>query len=273
MNEVNGTTQPKLRVIDSHAVVSLKATIGNGVRIDAFAVIEDDVVIGDDCWIGANAVIANGTRMGKENRIFPMASIGNEPQDLKYHGEPTTLEMGDRNVVREFVTLNRGTSETARTIIQNDCLFMAYAHVGHDCRVGNRVILANNVALGGHVHINDWAIIGGGTPVHQFCKIGEHAMIGGGFRVVKDVPPFILAGQEPLVFEGLNSIGLRRRGFEPDVIATLERAYEILYRSNLNVSQAVAKIKEQVPMIPVVESLLGFIGRSKRGIISGRARH
>lgn len=257
--------------IDSHAIVSAKAHIGDRVRVDAFAVIEDDVVIGDGCWIGAHAVVAPGTRMGRDCRVFPMASIGNEPQDLKYKGEHTTLEMGDRNVMREFTTLNRGTVETGKSVIGSDCLFMAYSHIGHDCRLGNRIILANNVALGGHVHLGDWAIIGGGTPVHQFCLVGEHAMIGGGFRVVKDVPPFILAGQEPLVFEGLNSIGLRRRGFTPDALGHLDKAYELLYRSNLNVSQAVTRIKSEVEMTPEVQKVVDFIARSKRGILSGRA--
>lgn len=258
--------------IDPRASVSSKAQLGANVTVGPFAVIEDDVVIGDGTWVGPQAYVANGSRVGRDCRIHPFASVGGPPQDLKYKGEPTLLEMGDRCTVREYVTLNRGTAESGKTTIGSDCLFMANTHVGHDCRVGNRVIMANSVALGGHVHLGDWVIIGGGTPVHQFCKVGDHAMIGGGFRVVKDVPPFILAGQEPLVFEGLNSVGLKRRGFQPPTMEILEKAYTILYRSNLNVSQAVAKIKESLELTPEVHTMLSFIASSKRGIISGRTK-
>ncbi len=257
--------------IDSLAVVSPKAKLGENVRVSAFAVIEDDVTVGDGTWIGSHAVVATGTHLGKECKIFPSASVGNAPQDLKYKGEPTKLEIGDRCVVREFVTLNRATVETGTTIIGNDCLFMANSHVGHDCRVGNKVILANSVALGGHVHIGDWTIIGGLTPVHQFCHVGEHTMIGGGFRVVKDVPPFILAAQEPLVFAGLNTVGLRRRGFDAKTLELLEKTFMLIYRSGLNVSQAVARIKEEVEPVPEVVRVLEFIAQSKRGILSGRS--
>lgn len=254
------------------SVVSPKARLGDQVTVGPYAVIEDDVEIGDGTWVGPHAYVANGARMGHECRIHPFASVGGPPQDLKYKGEPTLLEMGDRCTVREYTTLNRGTTESGKTVIGSDCLFMANTHVGHDCRVGNRVIMANSVALGGHVHLGDWVIIGGGTPVHQFCKVGDHAMIGGGFRVVKDVPPFILAGQEPLVFEGLNSVGLKRRGFQPRAMEVLEQAYTVLYRSNLNVSQAVARIKETVEQSAEVHAVLSFIASSKRGIISGRTK-
>jgi UDP-N-acetylglucosamine acyltransferase len=253
--------------IDPHAVVSPKARIGNNVHIGAFAVIEDDVVIGDDTWIGPHVVVYNGARLGRECKIHQGASIANAPQDLKYAGEPTLLEVGDKVVIREYVTLNRGTIESGKTVIGSNCLFMAYAHVGHDCVVGDNVILANCVALGGHVKVGDWAIIGGLTPVHQFCSVGEHAMIGGGFRVTKDVPPYVLAGNEPLVFESLNLIGLRRRKFTLQTIDLLDKAFRLLYRSNLNVSQAVERIKEEVQLIPEVQSLLDFIAKSKRGII------
>jgi UDP-N-acetylglucosamine acyltransferase len=258
--------------IHQNAVVSPNARLGDHVTVGPFAVIEDDVVIGDGTWVGPHAYVASGTRMGHECKIHPFASVGGPPQDLKYKGEPTLLEMGDRCTVREYATLNRGTVETGKTVIGSDCLFMANTHVGHDCRVGNRVIMANSVALGGHVHLGDWVIIGGGTPIHQFCKVGEHAMIGGGFRVVKDVPPFILAGQEPLVFEGLNSVGLKRRGFQPHTMEVLEGTYSLLYRSNLNVSQAVAQIRESVELTPEVHTVLSFIASSKRGIISGRTK-
>jgi len=259
--------------IDSRAVVSPKATIGDGVQVGPFAVIEDDVAIGEGTTIGAHTVIHSGSRIGRECRIHPMAAIGGFPQDLKFRGEPTTLEIGDKTVVREFVTLNRATAETGRTIIGSNCLFMAYSHVGHDCVVGDNVILANCCGLGGHVHLGNWVILGALTPVHQFCHIGDHAMIGGGFRVVKDVPPYILAGSEPLIFERLNIIGLRRRGFSEKSIELLDKTYRLIYRSSLNVSQAVARVREEVEPSPEVEAVLSFIAKSERGIISGYVHH
>lgn len=258
--------------IDPHAVVSPKARLGDNIHIGPFSVVQDDVQIGDNTWIGPHVVVYNGARLGRECKVHQGASVGNAPQDLKYQGEPTLLEVGDRVVIREGVTLNRGTVESGRTTIGSNCLFMAYTHVAHDCVVGNNVILANCVALGGHVKLGNYVIVGGLTPVHQFCLIGDHAMIGGGFRVVKDVPPFILAGQEPLVFEGLNLLGLRRRNFTLKSIEALDKAYRFLYRSNLNVSQAVAQIRDEVELTPEVQSMLEFIQKSKRGIISGRSR-
>lgn len=259
--------------IDSLASVSPKASIGEGVTIGPFAVVEEDVVIGEGTRIGAHAVVHRGSTIGKQCTIDSFAAIGGAPQDLKYAGEPTTLEIGDKTVVREFVTLNRGTTATGKTTIGSNCLFMAYAHVAHDCSVGNNVILANCCALGGHVHLGNWVILGGLTPVHQFCHVGEHAMIGGGFRVVKDVPPYILAGSEPLIFERLNIIGLRRRGFSNEAIESLDKAYRLIYRSNLNVSQAVARIKEEIELTPEVQNVLTFISQSTRGIISGYVHH
>ncbi len=253
--------------IDERAVVGPKAQIGENVTIAPYAVIEDDVVIGDGTWIGPHVVVFNGARIGKECKIFPSSSISAPPQDLKYKGEPTTMEIGDRCVIREFVTLNRGTIATGKTTLGSDCLLMAYTHLAHDCLVGNHVILANAVALAGHVELGDYVIIGGLTPVHQFCKVGDYAMVGGAFRVTKDVPPYILAGQSPMTFEKLNIIGLRRRGFSERVIELLDQTYRILYRSNLNVSQAVARIKQEVELIPEVQKVLDFISTSKRGII------
>jgi UDP-N-acetylglucosamine acyltransferase len=259
--------------IDSRAVVSPKAVIGDGVHVGPFSVIEDDVTIGEGTWVGTHVVIHSGSRVGKGCRIHAMAAIGGPPQDLKYRGEPTTVEIGDNTLVREFVTLNRGTVETGKTVIGSNCMFMAYSHVGHDCVVGDNVILANCCALGGHVHMGHWVILGGLTPVHQFCTIGDHAMVGGGFRVVKDVPPYVLAGSEPLIFERLNIVGLRRRGFSDKSIEVLDKTYRLIYRSSLNVSQAVARIKEEVEQTPEVQAVLSFIARSKRGIISGYAHH
>ena len=252
------------------AVVSPKAELADGVRVEPFAVIEDEVVIGENTVVGPHVCIYDGARIGKECKFFPGASISAPPQDLKYKGEATLLEVGDKTVVREYVTLNKGTAESGKTAIGSNVFIMAYAHIGHDCRVGNNIILANCVALGGFVEIEDWVIIGGLSPVHQFTRIGAHAMIGGHFRVTKDVPPYILAGHQPLIFEGLNRVGLKRRGFSQDTIDLLDKAYYILYRSNLNVSQAVARIKEEMELTPEIQSVLSFIEKSKRGIISKR---
>jgi len=258
--------------IDSRAVVSSKAKLGENVSVGPYAVIEDDVVIGGGTWIGPQVMVWSGTRLGSECKVFPGASVGGPPQDLKYKGEPTLLEVGDKTVVRECVTLNRGTVESGKTVIGSNCLFMAYSHVAHDCKIGSNVIMANCASLGGHVVIGDWAILGGLVPVHQFTHIGEHAMIGGGFRVPKDVPPYILAGQDPLMFEGLNAVGLKRRGFAQKTVELLEKTYHIIYRSNLNVSQAVARVEKEVEMVPEVRKVLDFVAHSKRGIIPGKRR-
>ena len=196
--------------------------------------------------------------------------VGTAPQDLKFRGEATTLEMGNHTTIREYVTLNRGTSERGKTTIGNHCFIMAYVHVAHDCSVGNNVILANSVNMAGHVVIEDHAVIGGLVPLHQFVRVGAHAMIGGGFRVPKDVPPFILAGQEPLAFQGLNLVGLKRRNFSRESIDLLRRAYQIIYESDLNVSQAIERIRAELAPSEEVGHILEFIGKSKRGIIGNR---
>lgn len=259
--------------IHPSAVVSPKARLGQNVSVGPFVVIEEDVTIGDGTTVGPHAMISRGTRLGRECRIFHGAAVGGPPQDLKYKDEPTTLEVGDRTTVREFATLNRGTVASGKTTIGDDCLIMAYAHVAHDCRVGNQVIIANCSALAGHVTIDDWVIVGGLTPIHQFVRLGVHSMIGGGVRVAKDVPPYVLASQSPVVFEGLNLIGLRRRGFTLPTIELIDKAYRLLYRSGLNVSQAVARIREEIDLIPEIQVLLDFIASSKRGIITGHSTH
>ncbi len=256
--------------INPRAVVSTKAELGNNVTIGPFTIVEAGAVIGDGTTIAANALIGCGARIGKENQIHHGAVVGHAPQDLKYQGEPTTCEIGDRNVIREYATLHRGTIETGKTLIGNDNLLMCNVHIAHDCILGSNIIMSNVVMLAGHVHVDDFAIIGGGTPVHQFAHIGAHVMIGGGLRVPKDVPPFVRAAGVPLVFAGLNSVGLRRRGFSREAIDTLDRAYMILYNSHLNVSQAVAKIKEDAALSGSLEvqRVLEFIARSTRGIIT-----
>ena len=259
-------------IIDPTARISSKAQLGEHVRIGPFSVIGDDVVIGDGSVLDPHVVVHKLTTIGKECKIAAFASVGCRPQDLKYNDEPTSLEIGDRCDIREYVTLSRGTVENGKTVIGNDCLFMANAHAAHDCVVGDHCILANSVALAGHVTLGNWIIVGGLTPIHQFVKVGDHAMLGGGFRAVKDVPPFIRAGREPLVYEGLNSVGLRRRGFSAEAVNLIERAYVLIYHSNLNVSQALARIKQELPQSPDIQNIVHFIETSKRGILSGPRR-
>ena len=260
--------------IDPRSDVSPKAHLGANVRIGPFTIVEEGAVVGEGTSVAANALIASGARIGKDCRIHHGAVVGHEPQDLKYADEPTTCEVGDRTVVREYATLHRGTGEGGRTVIGSDNLLMGYVHIAHDCIIGSRVILANAVMIAGHSVVEDYAIIGGIVPVHQFVRIGEHSMIGGGLRVPKDVPPYILAGQEPLIFQGLNSVGLRRRGFSPETIDGLEKAYKLIYRSGLNVTQALAKIKEDPSLMKIeqVHKVITFIEASQRGILGGPRR-
>jgi UDP-N-acetylglucosamine acyltransferase len=262
--------------IDPRAAVSPKARLGTNVSIGPFTVVEDGAEIGDGTTVAGNALIALGARIGRDCRVHHGAVIGHAPQDLKYANEPSTCEIADRTTVREYAVLHRGTGDGGRTVIGSDCFLMAFSHVAHDCVLGDHVIMANAAMLAGHVNVEAWVIIGGVTPVHQFVSIGQHAMIGGGLRVPKDIPPYVLAGGEPAVFEGLNAVGLRRRGFTPAAIDSLDRAYTLIYRSGLNVSQGVARIREDASLTACaeVQNVIEFIGRSKRGIISGpRLRH
>ena len=255
--------------INPRAQVSPKAELGANVCIGPFTIVEDFARIGDGTTVGGNALIATGARIGKNCRIHHGAVVGHAPQDLKYADEPTTCELGERTVVREYAVLHRGTGDGGRTIIGSDAFLMAFSHVAHDCIVGDHVIMANAAMLAGHCTVEDWAIIGGITPVHQFVSIGQHAMVGGGLRVRKDIPPYVLAGGEPVVCEGLNSIGLRRRGFSTATIAALDKAYQLLYRAKLNVSQALRKMKEDGELMGVreVRNIVEFIEKSNRGII------
>jgi UDP-N-acetylglucosamine acyltransferase len=253
--------------IHSTAIVSGKARLGDNITIAPYAIIEDDVEIGNDCEIGPHTVIYNGARIADRVIIKQGASVSNVSQDLKYAGEETYFYIGEDTTIREFVTLHKGTKETGRSKVGKNCLLMACSHVAHDVVVGDNCIIANGVLLAGHTTIEDYVIIGGVTPVHQFCKVGQHSMIGGGFRIVQDVPPYILAGSEPLKFAGLNSIGLRRRGFSNDDIMTLKKAYTFLYNSGLNVSQAKVKIKEELGENKFVQNVLQFLDSSTRGII------
>jgi UDP-N-acetylglucosamine acyltransferase len=247
------------------AIVSSKAKIGNNITIDPFVIIHDDVEIGNDCTIGPHVVIYNGARICNNVRIKQGASVANFPQDLKFSGVPTLFIIGDNTLIHEFVTLHRGT-ETGKSEIGKNCLLMAYSHVAHDCKVGDNVILANGVQLGGFSQIEDFVIVGGMTPVHQFCRVGQHAMVGGALRVVQDVPPYILTGNLPLKFEGLNVIGLRRRGFSNNDIVTLKKCYAYIYGGSLNVTQALEKVEFEFGENKLVQNVLSFIRASKRGI-------
>jgi UDP-N-acetylglucosamine acyltransferase len=244
------------------------AKIGNNVTIETFATVQQDVEIGDGTWIGANAVLMNGARIGKNCKIFPGAVIAGAPQDLKYKGESSIATIGDNTIVREYATINRGTAASGkcRTIVGSDCLIMSYSHVAHDCQIGNNAILVSYVGLAGEVEVGDYAIIGGGSLSHQFVRIGAHVMISGGSHITKDVPPFILAGREPLSFFGVNKVGLRRRGFSNEQIDRIHDFYRIVYQSNMNVSQACETLSK-LPSSTERDMILQFITASKRGVI------
>ncbi len=254
-------------IIHPTALVEEGAELGVGVEIGPFAFVERDVVLGDRVRIGPHSHVAAGSRLAEDVVIFTGAAVGNIPQDLKYAGEESTLEIGPRTIVREFCTLHRGTEERRTTVIGADCLLMAYVHVAHDCVVGDHCILANAVQVGGHVTLGDHVIIGGSTPVHQFCQVGDHAMVGGGFRIVQDVPPFIRAAGEPLRPSGVNSIGLKRRGYSDEAIINLKKAYRLLFRSGLTRTNALKRIRDELPDSPEIETLTSFIERSERGLI------
>jgi UDP-N-acetylglucosamine acyltransferase len=253
----------------SNSEISKKARIGNNFNIKSFSIIEDDVEIGDNVEIASNVLIANGARISDNVKIHHGAVIATVPQDLKFGGEITTLEIGEGTVVREYATLNRGTAHSKKTVVGSNCFIMAYAHVAHDCRIGNNVILANSIQMGGHVTIDDHTIVGGSVAIHQFSKIGERVMVGGGFRVVKDLPPYILAGGYPLKYEGLNVIGLKRKGFSNEQIGLIKKAYEEIYHSELNFGDAVKKIKDNFEMTPEILNIVNFIETSQRGIVKG----
>lgn len=249
------------------AIVDPSAQLDSGVVVEPYAVIDADVQIGAGSVIGSHARIANGARLGKNVRVFDGAAVSNPPQDLKYAGEPTELFVGDRTVIRECATLNRGTTASGKTVVGADCLIMAYAHVAHDNELGHHVILANAVQLGGHVHLGDWAIIGGGTVVHQFCLIGPHVMVGGGFRVTQDIVPYVTTGGYPLKTLSVNRIGLERRGFSDEQIGAISKAFRTIFRSGLNMTQALEKLNAEGPHTPETALMIEYASRSERGII------
>ena len=265
MSDVTVGTRGETEV-HATALVDPAAELGQGVTIGPWTLIGPGVRIGDGVAVGPRVLIERDTTVGEDCHIANGAVLGTEPQDLKYKGEETTLEVGARTVIREFATLNRGTSAAGKTVIGSDCLLMAYTHVAHDCQLGNHVILSNAVNMGGHVLIEDWVTIGGLTPIHQFVRIGAHAFVGGGSRIPQDVPPYCRAAGNPPKLYGLNTVGLERCGFSEDVRKALKKAYRTLFASNLNLSQALARADEEVSTIPEVRHLLEFIRSGERGI-------
>ena len=254
-------------MIHPTAIVHPEARIAEGVQIGPFCVIGEHVTIGGGTWIGPHVVIEGRTEIGSDNRIFQFASVGAIPQDLKFHGEETTLRIGDRNTIREFVTVHLGTqSGGGRTIIGNDNLFMAYAHVAHDCLVGDHVILANGATLAGHVSVDDFAILGGLSAVHQFTRVGRHVMISGGAMVTQDVPPFTIAQGDRAKPIGINTVGLKRRGFSEETLTVIKQAYKIVFRSGLRLEEALTRIDSEFGRFPEALAFTGFIRESQRGI-------
>ncbi|WP_027339492.1 acyl-ACP--UDP-N-acetylglucosamine O-acyltransferase [Halonatronum saccharophilum] len=253
--------------IDKRAVIYPGAKIAKGVKIGPYAIIGENVEIGEGTEVGPHTVITGWTKVGKNNKIFNSASIGQEPQDLKFHGEKSFLEIGDNNTIREFTTIHRGTEDGGGiTKVGSNNLIMAYCHVAHDCQLGNNIIMSNAATLAGHVIVEDSAVISGLTGVHQFVRIGKMAMVGGGSKVVKDVPPYILVDGHPASVKGINIVGLRRNGISPELRREIKEAYKILYRSNLNISQAIEKMDQEMDSNRSIEHFLRFLRNAQRGI-------
>jgi UDP-N-acetylglucosamine acyltransferase len=256
-------------MISNLAYVHPNAILADSVIVEPFAYIAENVEIGEGTWVAPHSTILPGARIGKNCKIFPSAVVSGIPQDLKFRGEETTAEIGNGTTIREGATINRGTASAGKTIIGMNCLVMAYAHVGHDCLIGNNCILGNGIGLAGEVKIDDWAILSAGTLVHQFSRIGGHVMIGGGSKVRTDVPPFIKADRDPLTYLGLNTVGLTRRGFEKERIASIHNIYRAIYQDGMNISQALDFIEKEICPSPDRDYILEFIQKSERGIIRG----
>ena len=255
-------------MIDARAVIAAGAQLAADVEIGPYSVIGPNVVIGRGSWIGPHVVVTGHTRIGEYNRIFQFASIGDAPQDKKYAGEPTRLEIGDRNVIREYCSINRGTTQDQGvTRVGDDNLLMGYTHVAHDCVIGNKVIMANLAQIAGHVQIGDWAILSGFSAVHQYCKIGAHAFLANNCGVTRDVPPYVMAVGNPAAPHSINSEGLKRRDFSAEQIRNLRNAFKVLYRSDLSLTQALEQLHALAPEQPELQPLLEFIGQSERHLI------
>lgn len=251
------------------AYIHPQAKIARNVVIEPFTTIDKNVVIEEGTWIGSNVTIYEGARIGKNCKIFPGAVISAVPQDLKFDGEDTVVEIQDNTIIRECVTISRGTKDKWKTVVGKNCLIMAYVHIAHDCIIGNNVILVNAVQMAGHVTVDDWAIIGGTSAIHQFCHIGEHVMISGGSKVSKDVPPYTKAGREPMSYVGVNSVGLRRRGFSPEKIHEIQETYRKIYLKGLNNSKAVELVEIEQDPTQERDNIINFIKNSNRGIMKG----
>lgn len=251
------------------AAVDPKARLGENVEIGPFCNVTGDVTIGDNTRLISNVTVMDGARIGSGCLIFPGAVIGAIPQDLKFHGEETTAVVGNNCVIRECVTINRGTASKDTTVVGDSCLIMAYCHVAHDCRLSDHVIMSNATQLAGEVEVGECAVIGGGSLIHQFCRIGAYTMIQGGALINKDIPPFVKAAREPISFAGLNIVGLRRRGFDADQMREIQDIYHILFQSSLNTTDAVRRIVETMPETPVRNRIVDFVKSSERGILKG----
>jgi UDP-N-acetylglucosamine acyltransferase len=249
------------------AIIDPTTELGAGVEVGPYTIIGPGNKIGDGTVIGPHVLIDTHTTIGKNCRIFKGASIGCVPQDLKFGNEESVIRIGDDTTIREFVTIHRATRQTMLTAVGSNCLLMAYVHIAHDCVVGNNVIIGNATQLAGHIHIDDFAILSGLIPVHQFVRIGAHCYIGGGYRVPQDVPPYVLAAGEPLAYTGINSVGLGRRGFAPETVEAIKKAYRILYRSKLKRAEALAMMKTELAQFSEVQGIVEFVEKSERGII------
>ena len=252
------------------ACVSPNAKLGDNIEVGPFAFIDENVEIGDGCHIMNNATVLNHVRMGKNCTVFPGAVVGAIPQDLKFEGEESWVEIGDRVNIRECATINRGTQASGKAVtrIGSDTLLMSYSHIAHDCQIGNHCIIVSYVGLAGETDVDDWAILGGKSGTHQFCHVGAHAFVAGTSRITKDVPPYVLAGREPLVFEGVNRVGLLRRGFSEETVNEIKDIYDAIYFQGMNVSQALEHIEATFPASEHRDVILQFIRSSQRGIIS-----
>ena len=246
-----------------------EASIAPNVVIEPFSTIHKDVVIGEGTWVGPNVTIMDGARIGKNCKIFPGAVISGEPQDLKFEGEVTTVEIGDNTTIRECVTINRGTKDRYKTVVGKNCLIQAYSHIAHDCLIGDNCIFSNSSTLAGHITVGDYVVLAGLVAVHQFCKIGSHAFVTGGTLVRKDVPPFIKAAREPISYAGVNSVGLRRRGFSPEQIAEIQNIYRVLFVQNRNLSKALDLVEAEFAATELRDEILAFVRSSDRGVVRG----
>lgn len=255
--------------VSSLANVHPGAKIGKDVVIEPFVTIHEDVVVGDGSWLASNCILYNGARLGTNCQIYPGAVISAVPQDLKFQNEYSTVELGDNVSIREYVTIHRGTAYSHKTVVESDVLIMAYSHVAHDCIIRKNAVIANAVNIAGHVHIDEHAVIGGVVAIHQFSRIGKHSMVAGGCMIRKDVPPYVLAGRDPISYVGVNHRGLKRRGFSSDSIREIQEIYRSIFLSSNNISQALEIVEEKFPDSTERDEILNFIRSSERGIMRG----